>query len=141
MINEIYQCKIVISDKEDIDSNTQFRHLSWSPKNILSLSVHNVQQHNHSHIFLINPNTPNSYTKILTDHTCPAHIFDWSLVTCGNMLLSADEQDTIAVWKCNKNCVNDYTLSSRFFMEGVLCSKWIHSDRRVCHLIYLSYFI
>jgi WD40 repeat protein len=130
MIDEIYRCKIVISDSEEIDSNIQFGHLSWSPKNILCLSVHNIQQHNHSHILLINPNTPNNYTKILTDHTCPAHVFDWSLITCGNMLLSADEQDTITIWKCNKNCVNDYTLSSRFFMEGVLCSKWIHSERR-----------
>jgi hypothetical protein len=129
----------VLSGQERLDSATEFGGITWNAKNMLVVSAHNTLQHNHSHLLMIDPNVPNQYTKIHTEHTCPVNVLDWSLVTCSNLLLSADDQDSICIWKCRESCVNDYVLAARFHMEGVICAKWIHSERRVCVYLRVNY--
>jgi hypothetical protein len=126
-------CRTVIDAPNLDEDDYKGGSISWSQKNVLCVTVSCMRGKKRlNRLYLLDPNQSQKHSVIDTGHKHIVELQDWGPISCSNQLLTADDQDTVTVWKTTKNnCVNDITIAKEFQMEGVICARWVQSSRKV----------
>ncbi|EFC43561.1 kinesin [Naegleria gruberi] len=109
-----------------IDDEKPIELSKFVPKGVISFNKHNMLSYStQNKIFVVDPNEPSKVEKIPSNHLYDeVRGLNWQLSQGVGMLLSHDRYNTITLWKCVNQCVNDYHLRKTFYCENVLCCKW-----------------
>ncbi|KAF5301612.1 hypothetical protein FQA39_LY10659 [Lamprigera yunnana] len=84
-----------------------------------------------AHVYVADLNTPWFIHKVLSN-TVPVTVLQWDFT--GDLLLVADENGSIKIFKCRDHLLNDWTLilKTELLGEHILAAAFFHCGKKIC---------
>ncbi|XP_063921461.1 mediator of RNA polymerase II transcription subunit 16 isoform X1 [Zophobas morio] len=109
---------------------------SVSSTNVVAFSTEcNIDEVNSlfwsSNVYVCDLNSPWQVHKILSNPS-PVSVLQWDFT--GDLLLVADENGSIKIYKAKEHILNDWTLVLQTVLEGehILAAAFFHSGKKIC---------